>query len=91
MGYFVRDHGYSGLVISNKRKAAIGYATYVAGSRVARKVVRRRARRPMRERMVDAMRPHRRRLPLVGGAAAAVAGAAVIARHRRRNGSHEHD
>jgi len=43
----------------------------------------------MRERMTDAMRPHRRRLPLIGGAAAAVAGAAVIARHRRRNGPHE--
>jgi hypothetical protein len=75
-------------VISNKRKAAIGYATYVVGSRVARRVVRRRARRFM-GRMSETARPHRRRLPLVGGAAAAVAGAAVIARHRRRNGSHE--
>jgi hypothetical protein len=83
--------GYSEGVRSNKRKAAIGYATYVAAGRVARKVVRRRARRPMRERVTDAMRPRRRQLPLVGGAAAAVAGAAVIAVHRRRNGSHEHD
>jgi hypothetical protein len=78
-------------VILNKRKAAIGYATYVVGSRVARKVARRKARKPIRERMTGAMRPHSRRLPLIGGAAAAVAGAAVIARHRRRNGSHEPD
>jgi hypothetical protein len=77
-------------VILNRRKAAIGYATYVVGTRVARKVAGRKARRPMRERMTDAMRPRRRRLPLIGGAAAAVAGAAVIAA-RRRNGSHEHD
>ena len=76
---------------SNKRKAAIGYATYVVGSRVARGVIRRRARRPVRERMADAMRPRRWRLPLVGGAAVAVAGAAVIAHHRRRNGSHDPD
>jgi hypothetical protein len=77
----------------NKRKAAIGYATYVVAGRVARTVVgRRRARRSMRTRMGDAMRPRRTRLPLVGGAAAAVAGAAVIAaHHRRRNGSHDPD
>jgi hypothetical protein len=75
--------------MSNKRKAAIGYATYVVGSRVARRVVRRRARRFM-GRMTETARP-RRRLPLVGGAAAAVAGAAVIAHHRRRIGSHGHD
>ena len=77
-------------MILNKRKAAIGYATYVVAGRVARTVVgRRRARRPVRTRMSDAMRPRRIRLPLVGGAAAAVAGAAVIAHHRRRNGSHD--
>ena len=81
---------YSAWVIKNKRKAAIGYATYVVAGRVARTVVgRRRARRSVRTRMSDAMRPRRTRLPLVGGAAAAVAGAAVIARHRRRNGSHD--
>jgi len=78
-------------VISDKqRKAAVGYASYVVGSRVARKVVGRRARKPVRERMVDAVRPHRRRIPLVGGAAAAVAGASVLAR-RRRNASHNSD
>ena len=77
-------------MMSNKRKAAIGYATYVVGSRVARRVVRRRGRRFM-GRMSETARARRRRLPLVGGAAAAVAGAAVIAHHRRRNGSHEHD
>ena len=77
-------------MMSNKRKAAIGYATYVVGSRVARRVVRRRGRRFM-GRMSETARPRRRRLPLVGGAAAAVAGAAVIAHHRRRNGSDEHD
>jgi hypothetical protein len=83
--------------MSNKRKAAIGYATYVVGSRVARRVVgRRSARRPMRTRMSEVMRPRRTRLrrarlPLVGGAAAAVAGAVVIAHHRRRNGLHEPD
>jgi hypothetical protein len=76
----------------NKRKAAIGYATYVVAGRVARRVVgRRRARRSVRTRMSDAMRPRRTRLPLFGGAAAAVAGAAVIAHHRRRNGSHDPD
>jgi hypothetical protein len=79
-------------VILNKRKAAIGYATYVVAGRVARTVVgRRRARRSMRSRMSDAMPRRRTALPLVGGAAAAVAGAAVIARHRRRNGSHDPD
>ena len=74
----------------NKRKAAIGYATYVVGSRVARRVVRRRARRFM-GRMGETARPRRRRLPLYGGAAAAVAGAAVIAHHHRNNGSHQHE
>jgi hypothetical protein len=78
-------------MILNRRKAAIGYATYVVGRRVARKVARRRGRKPFRERMTDAVRPHRRRLPLIGGAAAAAAGAVVIARHRRQNGVHEHD
>jgi hypothetical protein len=44
----------------NKRKAAIGYATYVVAGRVARTVVgRRRARRSMRTRAVIAH--HRRR------------------------------
>jgi len=57
---------YSAGVIMNKRKAAIGYATYVVAGRVARTVVgRRRARRSVRTRMSDAMRPRRTRLPLV--------------------------
>ena len=63
----------------NKRKAAIGYATYLVASRVARRMVRRKARA-----MMTPARPRRRlMLPLVGGAAAAIAGAAVLAsRHR---------
>jgi hypothetical protein len=63
----------------NKRKAAIGYATYVVASRVAKRMLRRKARE-----MMTPARPRRRlMIPLVGGAAAAVAGAAVLAsRHR---------
>jgi len=46
----------------NKRKAAIGYATYVVAGRMARTVVgRRRARRSVRTRMGDAMRRRARR------------------------------
>lgn len=72
--------------MTNKRKAAIGYATYVVGGRVARRVARRRARRFL-GRLDTATRPRqRRRLPLIGGAAA-VAGAAVagavVMRHMR--------
>jgi hypothetical protein len=65
----------------NKRKAAIGYATYLVVSRVAKRVVRRKAREM---RLTTTTRPRRRLvIPLVGGAAAAVAGAAVLAsRHR---------
>ena len=73
----------------NKRKAAIGYATYVVAGRVARRVVRRRARRLVGA-LDGAARPRRRRLPLVGGAAVAVTGAAVIA-HRRRHASEPDD
>jgi len=70
----------------NKRKAAIGYATYYVGTRVAKRVVRRKAHSMMstaRERS----RPTRRRtIPVVGGAAAAIAGATVIA-VKRHNGA----
>lgn len=62
----------------NKRKAAIGYATYLVASRVAKRMLRRKARE-----MMTPARPRRRLvLPLAGGAAA-IAGAAVLAsRHR---------
>jgi len=70
----------------NKRKAAIGYATYVVGTRVAKRVVRRKAH-AMVSTARERTRPTRRRtIPLVGGAAAAIAGATVIAA-RRRNGA----
>ena len=71
--------GYSSAML-NKRKAAIGYATYLIASRVAKRVVRRKAR----EMLQTPTRPRRRlMIPIVGGAAAAVAGAAVLAsRHR---------
>jgi hypothetical protein len=72
-------------MMSNRRKAAIGYATYVVASRAARAVIRSRARTFLAAR--EQPPPRRRRrviLPLVGGAAAAaVAGAAVVVvRHR---------
>jgi hypothetical protein len=64
----------------NKRKAAIGYATYLVARRVAKRVVRRKAR----EMMLTTPRPRRRvMIPVIGGAAAAIAGVAVLAsRHR---------
>jgi hypothetical protein len=64
----------------NKRKAAIGYATYVVATRVVKHVVRRKAR----DMMPSTAGPRRRRvIPLVGGAAAAIVGAVVLAsRHR---------
>jgi hypothetical protein len=71
--------------MTNKRKAAIGYATYVLGGRVARRVVRRRTRRFL-GRLEATPRRRSRRLPLIGGAAAvagaAVAGAVAVRRHR---------
>jgi hypothetical protein len=71
----------------NKRKAAIGYATYLVGTRVAKRVVRRKARDMMTSARQSA-RPRRRMIPLVGGAAAANAGAAMLAsRHRAANGA----
>lgn len=65
----------------NRRKAVIGYATYVIATRVAKRMVRRKAREMM---PTTPNRPRRRvMIPIVGGAAAAVAGAAVLAsRHR---------
>jgi hypothetical protein len=75
-------------MMNNRRKAVIGYATYVVGTRIAKRVVRRKARD-----MVQAAREtpkrrlrKRRMIPLVG-AAAAIAGAAVFAtRHRGTTG-----
>ena len=70
----------------NKRKAAIGYATYVVGTRVAKRVVRRKAH-SMLGTARHRSRPSRRRtIPVVGGAAAAIAGATVIA-VRRHHGA----
>jgi hypothetical protein len=72
----------------NKRKAAIGYVTYVVGRRVAKRVVRRKARDMMTSARENARPRRRRMIPLVGGAAAAIAGAAVLAsRHRAANGA----
>jgi hypothetical protein len=60
----------------NRRKAAIGYATYLVGSRVARRALRRKGR--------DTGRMRRRVIvPVAGGAAAAVAALAVVAVRRR--------
>jgi 3-polyprenyl-4-hydroxybenzoate decarboxylase len=71
-------------MMNNRRKAAIGYATYVIGTRVAKGVLRHQARTMVlaaREQPKRRLRK-RRMIPLVGGAAA-IAGAAVFAtRHR---------
>jgi len=84
----------------NKRKAAIGYATYVVAGRMARTVVgRRRARRSVRTRMGDAMRRRARR-PMrtrmsdamrprrtrlpLVGGAAAAVAGAAVIAHQRR-------
>jgi hypothetical protein len=74
----------------NKRKAAIGYATYVVGTRVAKRAVRRKAHNMMST-VRDRSRPRRRRmLPLVGGTAAAIAGAGLIAVRRHQSAVGEH-
>jgi hypothetical protein len=74
----------------NKRKAAIGYATYVVGTRVARRAVRRKAH-TMVSTVRMRSRPRRRRmLPLVGGTAAAIAGASLIAARRHPGAVGEH-
>ena len=72
-------------MMNNRRKAAIGYATYVVGTRVAKRVVRRKARKMMT--VARETRPRKRRvIPVVGGTAAAIAGAAVLASRHRGNG-----
>jgi hypothetical protein len=74
----------------NKRKAAIGYATYVVGTRVAKRAVRRKAHNMMST-VRERSRPRRRRmLPLVGGTAAAIAGASLIAARRHHGAVGEH-
>jgi len=78
-------NGYHAKML-NKRKAAIGYATYVVGTRVAKRVMRRKAH-SMLSTARGRSRPTRRRtIPVVGGAAAAIAGATVIA-VRRHHGA----
>lgn len=73
----------------NKRKAAIGYATYVVGTRVAKRAVRRKTHN-MLSTVRERGRPRRRRmLPLVGGTAAAVAGAGLIAARRHHGAAGE--
>jgi TRAP-type C4-dicarboxylate transport system permease small subunit len=74
----------------NKRKAAIGYAAYVLGSRGAKRGVRRKAH-TMMSTVRERSRPRRRRiLPLVGGTAAAIAGAGLIAARRHQGAVDEH-
>jgi hypothetical protein len=74
----------------NKRKAAIGYATYVVGTRVAKRAVRRKAHNMMST-VRERSRPRRRRIvPLVGGTAAAIAGASLIAARRHHSAVGEH-
>jgi len=74
----------------NKRKAAIGYAAYVVGTRVAKRAMRRKAH-TMMSTVRERNRPRRRRmLPLVGGTAAAIAGASVIAARRYHGAVGEH-
>src|SRR4051794_41775671 len=59
----------------NKRKAAIGYATYVVATRVAKRGVRRKTH-TMMSTVRERSRPRRRRiLPLAAGPAAARRGA----------------
>ena len=76
-------------MMTNRRKAAIGYATYVVARQAVRVVLRIQARNMMlaaREKPKRRLRK-RRMIPLVGGAAAAIAGAAVFAsRHRGATG-----
>jgi hypothetical protein len=66
----------------NKRKAAIGYATYVVGTRVAKRVVRRKAHSMLSTARRRSRPTRRRTIPVVGGAAAAIAGATVMAVRR---------
>jgi hypothetical protein len=76
-------------MMNNRRKAAIGYATYVVARQAVRVVLRNQARNMMlaaREKPKRRLRK-RRIIPLVGGATAAIAGAAVLAsRHRGTHG-----
>jgi hypothetical protein len=69
-------------MMNRRRKAAIGYATYVVGTRVAKRVARRKAQNMMSAAR-RTTRPRRRVIPVVGGAAAAIAGAAVLAKRHR--------
>jgi hypothetical protein len=74
----------------NKRKAAIRYATYVVGTRAAKRAVRRKAHNMMST-VRERGRPRRRRIvPLVGGTAAAIAGASLIAVRRYHSAVGEH-
>ena len=71
-------------MLSDRRKAAIGYATYVVGRQAAKTLVRRHARTFL---AAPPQKPRRRKgriiVPLVGGAAGALAGAAVLAARDR--------
>jgi hypothetical protein len=63
----------------SKRKALIGYVTYVAGKRITQRVVRRQVRKRVGGLLEREPRRSRlRRLHLVGAALALVAGGALL-------------
>jgi hypothetical protein len=63
----------------SKRKALIGYVTYVAGKRITQRVVRRQVRKRVGGLLEREPRRSRlRRLPLVGAALALAAGGALL-------------
>jgi len=76
-------------MLTRQRKAAIGYATYVVGTKVAKRMVRRKARSVVNTalRHGNGMPTARGvRLPLLGALGALVAGALFLV---RRRGAHE--
>jgi hypothetical protein len=63
----------------SKRKALIGYVTYVVGKRITQRVVRRQVRQRMAGLLErEPRRSRMRRLPLVGAALALAAGGALL-------------
>jgi hypothetical protein len=66
-----------------RRKALLGYLTWMVASRVAKRMVKRRARGAAVAVTGGTARGAAVRLPLIGAAVAAAAGLAVAVRRRR--------